>query len=124
LARPEATNDELNEVLTLVGLADQVNAWPEGLGTWIEEGGQSLSGGQRRRLALARALLRRAPVTILDEPTEGLEPEAAWALVRTVRAALAGRTLLWVTHRPEGLDEFPILYTLRAGRLYAGSGPK
>lgn len=107
LASPGAEESELWRILDLVGLGSQVGAWPDGLETWIEEGGQSLSGGQRRRLALARALLRRAPVTILDEPTEGLESGAASALVRAVRDELKGKTLIWVTHRPEGLDEFP-----------------
>ncbi len=109
LADPESSDEELWRILALVGLENQIRAWPEGLGTWIEEGGQSLSGGQRRRLALARALLRRAPITILDEPTEGLESEAALALVSAVRTELAGRTLLWVTHRPEGLEGFPVI---------------
>lgn len=117
LADPVADEPALWKVLDLVGLGDQVRAWPEGINTWIEEGGQSLSGGQRRRLALARALLRRAPITILDEPTEGLEAEAAEALVTAIRAELVGRTLLWVTHRSQGLDRFPVVWTLRKGGL-------
>lgn len=118
LADPEATDGQLWNVLDLVGLAPQIQVWPEGLGTWIEEGGQSLSGGQRRRLALARALLRRAPVTILDEPTEGLEAEAAEDLVKAIRTELAGRTLLWVTHRPQGIEGFPVVWTMRKGRVF------
>jgi len=117
LAVPEAPVEDLWRVVDLVGLGDQVRAWPEGLETWIEEGGQSLSGGQRRRVALARALLRRAPVTILDEPTEGLEAEAAQALVDAIRAEMGGRTLLWVTHRPQGLDQFEVVWTMRRGRI-------
>lgn len=117
LAAPEADDEELRRVLKLVGLAAQVDAWPEGLQTWIEEGGHSLSGGQRRRLAIARALLRRAPVTILDEPTEGLEAEAARALVEAVRQELQGRTLIWVTHRPQGLETFPEVWRLTRGTL-------
>lgn len=117
LAAPEAPDEELWRLLEVVGLGNQVRAWPEGLETWVEEGGQSLSGGQRRRLSLARALLRRATITILDEPTEGLENEAAKALVQAVRQELSGRTLLWVTHRPEGLTEFPSVVTMRKGSL-------
>ena len=117
LAAPQATDVELWHVLELVGLAPQVQAWPTGLDTWVEEGGQSLSGGQRRRLALARVLLRNAQVTILDEPTEGLDAKAALALVRAVRGELQGRTLLWVTHRPQGLAEFPQVWTLANGTL-------
>jgi ATP-binding cassette subfamily C protein CydC len=117
LGDPDASDEELMRVLDLVGLGAQVRAWPEGLKTWIEEGGHSLSGGQRRRLALARALLRRAAVTILDEPTEGLEGEAALALVDAIRSELAGRTLLWVTHRPQGLEAFPEVWRLSKGTL-------
>jgi len=117
LAAPEEGDEELWRVLSLVGLEGQVRAWPEGLDTWIDEGGQSLSGGQRRRLALARALLRKAAITILDEPTEGLEAEAAEALVAAIRAELADRTLLWVTHRKQGLDGFPVVWTMRQGRV-------
>lgn len=117
LADPEAPVDELWRVVDLVGLGDQIRAWPDGLDTWVEEGGQSLSGGQRRRLALARVVLRRAPVTIVDEPTEGLEAGAAEALVAALRTELAGRTLLWVTHRPQGLDAFPVVWTMKKGGL-------
>ena len=117
LAAPQATDEELKRVLSLVGLASQVNAWPDGLDTGIEEGGQSLSGGQRRRLAVARALLRRAAVTLLDEPTEGLEADAALALVTAIRRDLEGRTLIWVTHRPQGLEGFPQVYRLSRGGL-------
>ena len=63
-----------------------------------------LSGGQRQRLTLARALLSDAPVLLLDEPTAHLDPETAEALVRDVLTAAAGRAVLLITHRPEGLD--------------------
>jgi ATP-binding cassette subfamily C protein CydC len=117
LAGP-ADDGELWRILDLIGLGDQVRAWPEGLETGVEEGGQSLSGGQRRRLALARVLLRKAPVTLLDEPTEGLESGAALALVRAIRHELDGRTLLWVTHRSQGLEDFPQVWAMENGRLY------
>jgi len=117
LAAPEATDEDLLRVLALVGLDGQVTAWPLGLNTAVDEGGQSLSGGQRRRLAVARALLRKAPITVLDEPTEGLEAEAALALVGSIRSELAGRTLVWVTHRPQGLDGFAQVLRLTRGRL-------
>jgi ATP-binding cassette subfamily C protein CydC len=106
LAAPEAAEDELWTVLDLVGLAEQVRTWPQGWNTLVEEGGASLSGGQRKRLAVAQALLRGASVTVLDEPTEGLDGEAALALVAAVRSRLTGRTLIWISHRPEGLETF------------------
>ncbi|MEI8096082.1 MAG: thiol reductant ABC exporter subunit CydC [Spirochaetales bacterium] len=117
LARDEASDDELWEVLTVVGLAETIRAWPEALATWIDEGGESLSGGQRRRLGVARALLRRSPVTILDEPTEGLDDEAGEALVRSVRLYLTGKTLVWVSHRLTDRAGFERQLTLENGVL-------
>jgi len=116
-AASPADEAALWRALETVGLAAQVRAWPEGLGTWVEEGGQSLSGGQRKRLALARTLLRATAVTVLDEPTEGLKPSEALELVAEVRKALAGRTLIWATHRPEGLSGFSQIWRLTGGRL-------
>lgn len=106
LADPAATTDELWAVLDVVGLATVVRAWPEGLATWIQEGGQSLSGGQLRRLGVARALLRRALLTVLDEPTEGLGNDESEDLARRTCLWLRGRTLIWISHRPEGRCHF------------------
>jgi len=104
LADPQADEAALWRSLTVVGLADFVAALPGGLETWIGAAGLTLSGGQARRLAVARALLRPAPVLILDEPGEGLDPEAEQALLDAVIDGLAGRSLLLITHRPAGLD--------------------
>jgi ATP-binding cassette subfamily C protein CydC len=123
LAGP-ADDAALWRVLDVVGLGGQARLWPAGLDTWIEEGGQSLSGGQRRRLSIAQTLLRRATVTVLDEPTEGLEAAAAQALVDAVRAELAGRTLIWISHRPEGLDGFDQVWRLEGGKLRAELTPR
>lgn len=122
LAGPDAPDEDLWRALEVVGLAEQIRAWPTGLETWIEEGGQSLSGGQRRRLSLARLVLKGAPVTLVDEPTEGLDEESARTLVSALRREFAGRTLVWITHRPEGLDQFDQVWRLQAGRLVS-TGP-
>lgn len=118
LADPQATAEQMWHVLRIVGLATQVEAWQDGLETWVEAGGASLSGGQRRRLGLARALLRQASITILDEPAEGLEEAAELALIAEVRAALQGRTLLWITHRPAGLSCFDAVWQLEDGQVH------
>jgi ATP-binding cassette subfamily C protein CydC len=104
LARPSATDDELWDVLRRARLADWVLSLPDGLETLVGEEGTQLSGGQRQRLTFARALLSDAPVLLLDEPTAHLDPETADALVRDVFAAADGRSVLLITHRPEGLE--------------------
>lgn len=114
IAAPNATPQEMQDALALVGLLDTVTAWPDGLDTWVAEGGQSLSGGQLRRLGVARALLRQAPITVLDEPTEGLDEAAALLMVQQLTTALRGRTLIWISHRPQGHDVFDQCVTLKA----------
>ena len=76
---------------------------PTGLTPFVGENGTRLSGGQRQRLTVARALLSDAPVLVLDEPTAHLDAETAEALVRDILAAAGGRSVLLITHRPEGL---------------------
>jgi ATP-binding cassette, subfamily C, bacterial CydC len=104
LARPGATDREVEEALRRAQLWDWVCGLPAGPDTLVGEEGRELSGGQRQRLVLARALLADAPVLILDEPTAHLDPSTARELVRDVFAAAAGRTVLLITHRPEGLE--------------------
>jgi thiol reductant ABC exporter CydC subunit len=104
LARPESSDDELWDALRRAQLASWVASLPDGLDTMVGEDGAQLSGGQRQRLTLARALLSGAPVLLLDEPTAHLDPENAEALVRDVLSAADGRSVLLITHRPEGLE--------------------
>jgi thiol reductant ABC exporter CydC subunit len=104
LADQDATDDELLDVLRRARLREWVETLPEGLDTLVGEDGARLSGGQRQRLVVARALLANAPVLVLDEPTAQLDPDTAEALVTDVLAAADGRSVLLITHRPEGLD--------------------
>jgi ATP-binding cassette, subfamily C, bacterial CydC len=104
LARPDSSEEELWEALRRAQLARWVSTLPDGLDTLVGEEGTQLSGGQRQRLTLARALLSDAPVLLLDEPTAHLDQENAQALVREVLTAADRRSVLLITHRPEGLD--------------------
>uniref|UniRef100_UPI0025ED6D58 amino acid ABC transporter ATP-binding/permease protein n=1 Tax=Oceanithermus sp. TaxID=2268145 RepID=UPI0025ED6D58 len=99
LARPDAGEEAMWRALEQARLADWVRAQPAGLDTPLGEGGAGLSGGQARRLAVARALLGDAPIWILDEPTEGLDPVTARELVVALDAALAGKTVLAISHQ-------------------------
>jgi ATP-binding cassette subfamily C protein CydCD len=117
LARPGATDAELHAALARVRLDDWSAGLPDGLDTWLGTGGGTISGGQRRRLATARALLADPDLLILDEPTEGLDEAGAAALMTDLLTATDGRTVLLLTHRTEGLDQVDARYELRGGKL-------
>jgi thiol reductant ABC exporter CydC subunit len=104
LARRDATDEDLVRAVGQARLADWVATLPDGLDTLVGEEGTQLSGGQRQRLVLARALLSPAPVLLLDEPTAHLDSDTAERFVRDVLGAADGRSVLLITHRPEGLD--------------------
>ena len=100
LAKPDATEEELRDALERARLLAWTDSLPLGLHTPVGEHGARLSGGQRQRLALARVLLADFPVVILDEPAEHLDEETADGLTRDLLSAVAGRTVLLITHRP------------------------
>jgi len=99
IARADAGEPELFHALETVHLADFVKSLPEGLNTWVGEGGQRISGGQARRLALARAVLHDAPVWVLDEPTEGLDKITEKEVFQSLLKCAEKRTVLIITHR-------------------------
>jgi ATP-binding cassette, subfamily C, bacterial CydC len=102
LAAPEAGEDRLWRALAWAGLDDWAESLPEGLATRVGEGGRRLSGGQVRRLALARLHLRDPGLVILDEPFAGLDAATAASLSARLDAWLAGRTVLYLVHQLEG----------------------
>jgi ATP-binding cassette, subfamily C, bacterial CydC len=104
IGRPDADEADLWAALDAARLGDWVRSLPAGLGTFVGEQGEELSGGQQQRLVVARALLSPAPVLLLDEPTAHLDPETAQHLVEDTFAAAGDRSVLLITHRPEGLD--------------------
>jgi thiol reductant ABC exporter CydC subunit len=117
LARPDATAAELRSALGRARLLDWTDSLPRGLATAVGEHGTRLSGGQRQRLALARVLLADFPVVILDEPAEHLDEATADELTRDLLAAVAGRTVLLITHRPVAPETVDQVLRLDAGRL-------
>ncbi|MEV6650075.1 thiol reductant ABC exporter subunit CydD [Streptomyces sp. NPDC051219] len=117
MARTGATEGELRAALAAARLLEWADGLPDGLDTLVGEHGERISGGQRRRLALARALLADFPVLVLDEPAEHLDLETADALTADLLTATAGRTTLLITHRLQGLDAVDEVIVLDGGRV-------
>lgn len=126
LARPSASDEDLWEALADAGLAERVRAAPLGLLSLIGENGAALSGGERRRLGLARAYLRPAPWLVLDEPTEGLDHQTEARVLDRLAARLerTGQGLILVSHRPAPLQlcSLRLTVTRRNGRTHL-AGP-
>ncbi|MCR5857315.1 amino acid ABC transporter ATP-binding/permease protein [Mesorhizobium sp. J428] len=119
LARPEATEADMIAALAAAGLDEMVGRLPHGLDTALGEAGAGLSGGQTRRLALARVLLRDAPVWLMDEPTEGLDGPTARDVVARIDAAAANRSLIIATHIRREAELADRLVLMRDGRIVA-----
>ncbi|MFZ1153635.1 MAG: thiol reductant ABC exporter subunit CydC, partial [Solirubrobacteraceae bacterium] len=117
LAKRDATVDELREALAEVRLLDWVDELPQGLATEVGERGARMSGGQRQRLAIARALLADFPILILDEPGEHLDIHTADAILADLLASTRNRATLLITHRMCGLEEVDEVLVLDRGRV-------
>ena len=104
IGRKAASDAEIEAAARTAQIHDFIQALPQGYDTYIGEGGARLSGGERQRLALARLLLKEAPIWLLDEITANLDPATAVAVWQGVLAAGAGRTLLIITHQLELVD--------------------
>ncbi|ELY5791122.1 cysteine/glutathione ABC transporter ATP-binding protein/permease CydC [Cronobacter turicensis] len=115
LAAPQADDAALGAVLARVGLEKLLE--DDGLDAWLGEGGRQLSGGELRRLGIARALLHDAPVLLLDEPTEGLDAETERQILTLVKEVAVQKTLLMVTHRLQGLTAFDRIIVMDNGQI-------
>ncbi|MEP6761129.1 MAG: thiol reductant ABC exporter subunit CydC [Sporichthyaceae bacterium] len=115
LARPAATSSEVRQALGRARLLDWVDSLPNGVDTWVGEHGDRMSGGERQRLALARVLLADFPVVVLDEPTEHLDLTTADALLADLLEATRDRTVLAITHRLRGHEDFDEIVVLHDG---------
>ncbi len=123
IGRPDATASELLRVLNLTGL-DQVAArHPAGINLSVGEGGESLSGGQRQLVSLARTLLTRPKVLLMDEPTSAMDSMTENLFLAHLRRASEGHTLVVVTHRPSILTLVDRIIVVEEGKIVA-DGPK
>jgi ATP-binding cassette, subfamily C, bacterial CydC len=117
LAKPDASDAEIERALRRAHVWEWVASLSDGWDTFVGEEGTRVSGGERRRIALARSFLRGAPVLVLDEPTAHLDPPTAEALISDVLSSSDGRSVLLITHRPEGLNAVDDVIALRRGRV-------
>jgi ATP-binding cassette, subfamily C, bacterial CydC len=117
LARPEATDSELTAILEKVNLGSVIRALPNGLDATVGSEGLKFSGGERQRLAIAQALLKNAPILVLDEATANLDIETEHEILEWIYELTAERTLVVITHRPEVLSGMDAVLVLRDGQL-------
>lgn len=115
LAAPAASDERLCVMLEKVGLHKLLE--DEGLNSWLGEGGRQLSGGELRRLAIARALLHDAPLMLLDEPTEGLDATTESQILDLLAEEMRGKTLVMVTHRLRGLATLDQIIVMDNGHI-------
>jgi len=122
IAAPLAPDAALWRALDRAGIAELVHALPDGLQTQCGEAGARFSGGQARRIALARVLLSAAPILILDEPTAGLDAATERAFLSTLEHNTEGRTVILITHRLTGVEKPQRVLRLAGGRLLTAAG--
>ena len=109
-------DEKMIEVLNQVGLGKLLEQ-EQGLDIWLGDGGRPLSGGEQRRLGLARILLNDAPILLLDEPTEGLDRETERQILRLILAHAENKTLIMVTHRLTAIEQFDELCVIDEAKL-------
>lgn len=115
--KPNATKDEIVKAARRARVHRIIERLPEGYDTLVGENGKLLSGGQRQCIAIARAMIRNAPILILDEPTVGLDEEAATRVRRGLQRLMRDRTVILITHDLRELDQLDRVVTLKDGRL-------
>jgi ABC-type multidrug transport system fused ATPase/permease subunit len=115
--RPDATDDEITEAAMAANIHDFVTTLPEGYDTVISERGVSLSGGQQQRIAIARALIKDAPIVLLDEPTTGLDSRSESLVMDALEHLLQGRTAIVIAHRLGTIRRASLIVVMDDGRI-------
>jgi ATP-binding cassette subfamily C protein CydC len=115
LANDSATDELLAQTLEKVGLYDL--AVDEGLNAWLGDGGRQLSGGERRRIGIARALLHDAPIVLLDEPTEGLDQKTEQHIMTVLNEHIKHKTVVFITHRLVNLEAMDQICLMDHGEI-------
>jgi len=123
LARPGASAQQVEAALRAVRLGPWVDQLPAGLDTMLGDGYTLVSGGERARLGMARAVLADLPVLVLDEPTAHLDAATAESVAADLLDSSSGRSVVWITHGTAGLDRVDRVLTLGEGRAAELPGP-
>lgn len=117
VANPDANEEQVHQACASAELHRFVETLPKGYQTIIGERGYQFSGGERQRLSIARALLKDAPILILDEPTANLDPNTEKKIIATIKERFSDRSMLWITHRLTGLEDMDEIIVLSDGKI-------
>jgi subfamily B ATP-binding cassette protein MsbA len=113
--RPSATDAEIVEAAKLANAHEFIAKMPDGYNTMVGERGLTLSGGQRQRIGIARAVIRNAPILILDEPTAALDTESEKLVIEALERLMKGRTVLTIAHRLSTIRDAHKIIVLKDG---------
>lgn len=119
LGKPDASMDEVIQAARQACCYDFIMAMPQGFETMVGEGGHTLSGGQKQRISIARAILKDAPIVLLDEATSSVDPENEAMIQQALDALVAGRTVVTIAHNLAAVSDADTILVLDAGRLVA-----
>ncbi len=117
MARPEATFEEIVEAADAAGASEFIERMPQGYNTLLEENATNLSGGQKQRLSIARALLTRPRILVLDEAASALDPESEAIFIRNLTRIAVGRTVIMISHRLSTLVNAHSILVMQQGKL-------
>jgi ATP-binding cassette, subfamily B, bacterial len=115
--KPEATRDEIIRAAKLANADEFIEQMPDGYDTMIGERGMTLSGGQRQRITIARAIIRNAPILILDEPSSGLDPAAEKVVFDALANLMEGRTSIVIAHRLATVRRADVIFVIDEGKV-------
>ncbi|WP_235885435.1 ABC transporter ATP-binding protein [Paenibacillus cymbidii] len=115
--RPEATTEEIKAAARAARCHDFIAALPQGYDTPVGEGGSTLSGGEKQRISIARAMLKNAPIVLLDEATASIDPENEAEIQAALRALSADKTLIVVAHRLNTIQHADQIVVIEQGRI-------